>query len=331
MDIFTQGIIGACAAQIGAKKEHVTVAAFCGALGGLAPDLDSFIRSSTDPLLGKMFHRHFTHSLFFIPIGAAVVAFILWLIFFRKKSLKTIYFYTLLGYATHALLDTCTSYGTLLFWPLTSMRFAWDIIAIIDPLYTLPLLIGVLMTIIQKKKSWATGAFVYSLFYLVLGGVQHYRAVTILEKNVSKRGHDLERYRVMPTLGNLFLWRSIYENNNHFYVDAISLWPWSSKNFYDGEHVAKLNLATSFPNLQTSDLQFMDIKRFEWFSQNWLAIHPDNKNIIGDLRYSAEIKGVNPLWGIELTPENFNQHIKNYNISFEDRSGSSPLDYFKVE
>lgn len=331
MDTFTQAVIGACAAQIGVKKEHVSLAAICGALAGMAPDLDTFIHSATDPLLGKMFHRHFTHSLFFIPIGAALVTLILWVIFFRKKSIKTIYIFTLLGYATHALLDSCTSYGTQLLWPLTNSRFAWDNIAIIDPLYTLPLFIGVVLTLIKKKSVWAESAFIYSLIYLGVGGVQHYRAVTVLNESASKRGHEVERYRVMPTLGNLFIWRSIYENNNRYFVDAISLWPTSSKNFYPGESVAKLNLKEIFPGLNESDIQFKDVERFRWFAHDWLALHPDKKNTIGDLRYSAEIKGIRPLWGIELTPGHYDQHIFYYNLEVEERKGPNPLEYFDLE
>lgn len=69
MDTFTQAIIGACGAQLGMKKTQAKLAAFCGAVGGITPDLDTFITSSTDPLIGKMLHRHFTHSLFLFPLG----------------------------------------------------------------------------------------------------------------------------------------------------------------------------------------------------------------------------------------------------------------------
>lgn len=211
------------------------------------------------------------------------------------------------------------------------MRFAWDNIAIIDPIYTLPLLVGVIITIIQKKNNWAKYTFAFSLFYLALGGLQHFRAKSILLENVEQRSHEVERYRVMPTIGNLFLWRTIYQSEGEYYVDAVSLWPLSKKSFYPGESVPKLNLREAFPNLEVSDTQFRDVERFNWFSQGWLAVHPSKPDVIGDLRYSADIKGVNPLWGIRLTPSNFDQHIENYRISMEERTGGNILKYFKLD
>lgn len=331
MDTFTQGIIGACAAQLGMKKKQARLATFCGALGGFAPDADTFIQSSTDPLLGKMFHRHFTHSLFFIPIGGLIVSTILYFILLRKYSFKTIYLYSTLGYATHALLDACTSYGTQLFWPLTSLRVAWDNIAIIDPLYTIPLLIGVIVTFISRHNRWAKIMFTWSMIYLSFGFIQNFRAVNILKEHVAKRDQKIERYRVMPTLGNLFLWRTLYESKGRYYTDAVSLWPGISQSFYSGESIPKLDIRRDFPFLKEEDLQYRDIERFRWFAQDWLAISPKSPNVIGDLRYSAEIKGVDPLWGIEILPEKRDQHIKNYQLRIKDRNLANYLKFFEVK
>ena len=67
MDPFTQGIVGTTVAQSGSKRDTLIIASVIGLLAGLAADLDIFIRSSTDPLLFLEYHRHFTHSIFFIP------------------------------------------------------------------------------------------------------------------------------------------------------------------------------------------------------------------------------------------------------------------------
>ena len=52
---------------------------------------------------------------------------------------------------THPLLDLFTTYGTQLLAPLSDVRFAIDGIAIIDPIYSLPLLVGVVLA------SWRVG------------------------------------------------------------------------------------------------------------------------------------------------------------------------------
>ena len=72
MDPITQGVIGATFAQQPSKKSTVLLATLLGFLSGLAPDLDVFIRSEQDPLTTFVFHRQFTHSLLFIPIGGLI-------------------------------------------------------------------------------------------------------------------------------------------------------------------------------------------------------------------------------------------------------------------
>ena len=67
-----------------APRKHAGVAALFGALGGMAPDLDVFIRSSTDPLLFLEYHRQFTHALIFIPFGGLIVGTLLWLLLGRR-------------------------------------------------------------------------------------------------------------------------------------------------------------------------------------------------------------------------------------------------------
>ena len=112
----------------------------------MAADIDIFFKSDIDPLFYLEFHRQFTHSLLFIPIGSFLCACFFYYLFLRSKDIKfkETYIYCTLGYATHGLLDSCTSYGTQLLWPFTNERIAWNLISIIDPLFTIPLVILVL-------------------------------------------------------------------------------------------------------------------------------------------------------------------------------------------
>ena len=115
MDPLSQGTVGAAFAQSIAYKNNIFKIGFIGFLAGLIPDLDVLIQSSTDPILSLEYHRQFTHSLFFIPFGSLIVALLIFPLVKSSMSLKTVYFASLLGYATHGLLDACTSYGTQLF------------------------------------------------------------------------------------------------------------------------------------------------------------------------------------------------------------------------
>ncbi len=81
MDPVSQGVLGASVPQAVSQKKHIVAASLFGALSGMAPDLDSFIRSDTDPLFYLEFHRQFSHSLIFIPIGSLICALVFYALF----------------------------------------------------------------------------------------------------------------------------------------------------------------------------------------------------------------------------------------------------------
>ena len=175
MDPVSQGVLGGAAALAISKNKHLPVAILCGILSGMAPDLDALIRSETDPLLYLEFHRQFTHSLIFIPIGGLICAILFYKTVAKRLSFRQTYVYCFVGYATHGLLDACTSYGTQLFWPFSDRRIAWDAISIIDPLFTLPL-IG-LLGVAALRSSTLLGrlamlwVFIYLSFAFLCRGV----------------------------------------------------------------------------------------------------------------------------------------------------------------
>lgn len=319
MDPLTQGVLGASLPQSLSKKKSLGIIGLIGFISGLAPDLDIFIRSDTDPLLFLEYHRQFTHSLIFIPIGGFICALFLFLILGKKFnfSFKEIWFYATCGYATHGLLDSCTSYGTLLFWPFNDTRIAWNNISIIDPLFTIPILVFILLASIKKNRLYAILAIFWAVLYLILGVYQKNEALKIAKIIASERNHHEIRINVKPSIGNLLLWKSIYETEDKFYIDGIRL-GWDKKIFY-GESINKIDIQSSFPWLIINSQQAKDIKRFEWFSDGYIAINPKNKNQIIDIRYSEIPNQIGGLWGIELNAnKSSSEHVKyitNRNIS----------------
>ena len=190
MDPISQGTFGGVLSQFFSSKKKITVATVIGIISGLAPDLDVFIKSSYDPLLSLEYHRQFTHSLIFIPIGALFVTLLTY--FFARKYITFLenYIFAFVGYSTHALLDACTSYGTQLFWPFSNYRFAWNSISIIDPLLTIPILILMVLAVIFKNKFLNILSLVWIFLYLGFGFFQS--SVALKEaKNLAKyRNHD---------------------------------------------------------------------------------------------------------------------------------------------
>lgn len=308
MDPISQGITGSLATMtLPKKKKKEFLALFViGFLSGMAPDLDILIRSNTDPLLSLEYHRQFTHSLIFIPIGGLICA----LIFHIKtrkyfKFTKT-YFACTLGYATHGLLDSCTSYGTLLFWPFSDYRVAFNIISIIDPLYTLPLIILLIIACIRKSKKFINISLVWAFLYFSFGAIQNYRATEHLNEIAKSRGHTPSMITAKPSFANLILWRTIYLYDGYFYTDAVHLS--SNKSHIEGSKIKKLNLQEDLPDIPLNSRVAKDIKRFNWFSSNYTALDPKRKNYIVDIRYSLLPNKTEGLWGIKL-PDNYNNHV----------------------
>ena len=96
MDTVSQGLLGTAFSGSVAKSKEIRFASFCGFIGGIAPDIYILIRSDSNPLLFIEYHRHFTHSLSFVPFGGLIVSFFLYLIFLKKKNLKQSFFLQLL-------------------------------------------------------------------------------------------------------------------------------------------------------------------------------------------------------------------------------------------
>ena len=303
MDPVTQGVLGASLSQsVVRNKKQTAIAGLFGLLSGMAPDLDVFIRSGNDPLLFLEYHRHFTHSLAFIPFGGLLCGALLYFLLGRRweVTFKLSVLYCTLGYATHALLDACTSYGTQLFWPFSNVRIAWNTMSIVDPIYTLPIITGVLLAAIKKNPRIAKVAFAWALIYPCIGFVQHNRAMTAGLELATERGHVPLRVDAKPSFANIILWKVIYETDEHYYVDAVRVMQEIKR--YPGDRIEKLNIARDFSWLDVESQQAKDIERFRWFSNDYIAQDPNDPNRIVDMRYSFIPNQITALWGIELSP-----------------------------
>jgi len=297
MDPVSQGTVGAAFAQVAANKTNIAKISIVGFLAGLAPDLDVLIRSSTDPVLFLEYHRQFTHSLIFIPFGALIVAVFIFPLVRKSLSFRTTYVASFLGYATHGLLDACTSYGTLLFWPFSNERITWNNISIVDPLLTIPALIFLAMAVKTSRRRFRFLAVGWIVFYLMLGFVQYERALSSAIKLAQSRGHNAERMTLKPSFGNLILWKSIYQHGDRFYVDAIRagrMLTWCR-----GETIQKFDYQYHLPDLERNSQQSEDIERFRWFSQDYLGFDGD-ENLVTDVRYSMIPNQIAPMWGLVI-------------------------------
>lgn len=336
MDLLTQSLIGAGLAQTGARGDELRLATGIGLVAGLLADADVLIQSSADPLLQIEYHRHFTHSIFFIPLGALIAALLFWPLLRRRLPLARIYLYSLLGYALSGFLDVCTSYGTYWLWPLIDQRISFNLISIVDPLFTVFLLVGVIYSWRGKSAVPSRIALLLAGGYLLLGWLQHDRAQQEIAKVAADRGHPIERMLVKPTMGNNLLWRSIYESGGQFHVDAVRVGIGAART-YSGGSVNRYRPEESSITPPADSILAADIRRFSDFSDGFVIRHAESESEfesesdnhrLGDIRYAMLPTSTQPLWGIQFDLKHPDRHAS-YNF-YRSMSGGDRKRFFEM-
>ena len=311
MDPLSQGLVGTSVSHLYIKNKRLVLLSIIAFLSAMSPDLDIFFRSDEDPLIFLEYHRQFTHSLIFIPIGGLVCSIFFYFVLARRYEInfKTVYTVSTLAYATHGLVDATTSYGTQLYWPFSNERVAFNLISVIDPLFTFPILLLLFFSILKKNYFLSILSVIWIFSYYSLGKYQEQRVNKYMMEIVSERGHKPDSLLIKPSFANIIVWKSIYEDNDVYYVDAIKVG--LEEIYLGGTSIEKLNIDKSFPWLDKTSQQAIDIERFRWFANGYLAVSPLNSLHIIDVRYSTLPNKVLPLWSIALekSAQN-NEHIK---------------------
>ena len=303
MDPVTHGIFGALWALPAARRERMRAAALAGAAGGMAADLDALIRSREDTLLYIEFHRQFTHSFVFAPVGSLAVALLLWPLLKRQAPFAQVYLWCLLGYLAHPLLDACTSYGTHLFWPFSDQRVAWNWISVVDPLYSLPLAALLAAALWRRRHGWSYLALGWMVVYMAFGAWQNHRAENLALEWAHEQAIAVDRLVAKPAFANLLLWRAMVDDGEDFHLVAIRTLPWSQAIFYPGGSAQRFQVDQFDPATRLGS----DLARFDHFSAHWLIHYPEHdrngRMFIGDFRYAIDPASRRPLWGVLINPD----------------------------
>jgi inner membrane protein len=284
---------------------------FLGAAAGMLADADLFFQPFTDPALPWESHRHFTHALLFAPVGGlfAALPFLLLPVFGRRRS--STLFAAIAAYATHGLLDACTSWGTRLFLPFSADRVSWDLIGIIDPVFTLVLAAGVALgwfydgTWRRIRVPWPTfGALLLCAAYIGIGARQHSAALQEIQHTAAARGQVISHARAMPAPGSLLLWRGLYLASGRIYAEGGRVPLFGAPRFHDGGSVEEF-VPTSAPadDDAARGARIVEVEtRFDRFADGFAARDPEHPDVIADMRFSIDVASFEPLWGIRLNP-----------------------------
>lgn len=255
-----------------------------GAIAGTIPDLDTFASAFTDTVTAIEIHRGFTHSIVFSILFAPVFG---WLISkIEKRSIagwKDWSWLMFWGLFTHPILDSFTTWGTQLFWPLNT-RLAFKSIFVIDPLYTLPFLVFLILALRSKKGSeerrkWNHLGLMVSSFYLLLSlGL---KGISFLEfrKALEEQNISYLQIETKPSPFNTILWTANVETKDAFLIGNYSFFDTQSIHFnsYPKQHELLGELASEDK-----------IKRLIDITNGWYIISEENGNLFfHDLRFGV--------------------------------------------
>jgi inner membrane protein len=280
MDSLSQAALGAAVGlAVMGRRTRPWKAATVGAIVATLPDLDAFYDYG-DPISNMTYHRANTHALFWQSLMSLPIAFV------AAKSLREMHQFgrwwltVWLALVTHALLDWMTVYGTQLGLPFTDTPFAVGSIFIIDPLYTLLLLVGIVVALSLRDVRgwrWNVAMLIVSTAYLGWSAVAQFYVKEVAEESLRAQGHQVERLLVTPTAFNTVLWRIVAVTPQGYLEGFLSL--------LDRETTVAVDRFPRGEEIYERLRGNWYVDRMAWFSRGFFEMSErDGEAIISDLR-----------------------------------------------
>lgn len=306
MDSLTQIVLGAAVADRIAGSKIGNRSFIYGAIIATIPDLDVVAGKWMDPIDALTLHRGWSHSILFFILLSPILSFPIHFIEKRKgMTYQKVLMMVFLCLITHSLLDAFTSWGTQLFWPL-EYRVALKSIFVVDPLYTTPLIIALVMAFRIKKndasrKKWINRGLYISTGYLLLTLCMKTFILFHFKNDLQEKNISYQDIIVKPSPMNIILWHCNVKLSDGFLLADYSLLDKSpiTYDFYENKEYIDSVLLT-LPRVQ----QLISI------AEGWYIINKTNDGwIFNDLRFGL------------LYPYNDefkNSFIFSYHISYID-------------
>lgn len=201
------------------RRTAVWKSAFWGLVAGTLPDFDVFIDHG-NALANMINHRGNSHSLLYLLLLAPLLG---WCIarlqgegaHWRRWSLAMA-----LVLVTHPILDWFTVYGTQLLRPFSREAYGLGSVFVIDPLYTLPLLIGVGVALCRKSFAGLRGnqiGLLLSSLYLAWSVLAQQHVGGVARASLAAQGIAAPQLLVTPTPLNTLLWRVVAMDDTHYW------------------------------------------------------------------------------------------------------------------
>lgn len=276
MDSFTQATLGAAIGEAILGKKLAWKGALTGAILATIPDLDIALKPFYSDLQNISIHRGYSHSIIFSLIGAWITTYLLSQSKWSSSVSKIrLWLFSWLTLFTHMLLDAFTTYGTQLFLPVSDMRVSFDSINIVDPVYTLPLLFGVVISIISRKYSKPNFiranqlGLVISSLYLLFTLINKQIIESEFTHQLKQQSISFDRLLTVPVKVGNIKWYGVAKENDSLHIGNYSHFKNNIIDFH------------SFP-INDHLLQNLDdhlVDRMKWFSKGFYTVAKANGTI----------------------------------------------------
>jgi inner membrane protein len=194
------------------------------------------------------------------------------------------YLLFLLAIGTHPVLDCFTVYGTEIFWPFIKKRVAISNISVVDPLYTFPFLVCVLVASFLSRTStarfrWNLAGVVMSSVYMCITLYNQSQVSKILGNTLKAENITANRSMVTPSILNNILWNCTVETDSIYYLGMYS--------FFDAEKKFQLKPIAANHDLIKGLENDHTISELRFFSNDYYSImeRPDGQLQLNDMRY----------------------------------------------
>lgn len=284
MDSLSQIALGAAVGvAVMGRKTALWKAAVMGAVVGTLPDLDVLINHG-DPIRDMTLHRTESHALFYLTLVAPLFAWITAVLAREMHLFKHWWLAVWLVLITHPLLDTMTIYGTQLALPFSDYPFGIGSVFVIDPLYTLPLLIGTGIALARKQLMglrWNTIGLAVSSVYLLWGLAMQFYVGTLADKSLAAQGLSVEQRLVTASPFNSLLWRVVAITPEGYAEGFYSL--------LDSDTSIRFVEYPRGEDIYNVVRSNWEVNRIAWFSHGYFKMEEKNGVIrIADLRMGVE-------------------------------------------
>lgn len=290
MDTITHGIIGVLGSKTGFSQRNGRIAAIAFLVGAIFPDIDIIV-SFFGPEFGLRYHRGITHSLIAAPIFSLLIAAII----YRITSVKRFALLSALvglGIYSHIFFDLITSYGTVIFDPISLKRYSWNLVFIIDPFITIPVILGLVLCWKVSKRAWAisTSVFIFMAVYLMLNLCVRLIYEEKLKGFAATNSISIKKSTVYPRPLAPFFWMGVIETDDAFYRLDYSI---LRKDPVKSDKIAKIKT-----NIFIDRANYLMVTSlFKWFADYPIADYSEinGEHIVGyyDLRFNT-ISNKNP-------------------------------------